>query len=37
MNIITEEVEAFYSGQKTAAAVADIIQSRASIYISENQ
>lgn len=37
MSIITEEVEAFYSGQKTAAAVADIIQSRASIYISENQ
>lgn len=37
MEIITEEVEPFYAGQKTAAAVAEIIQSRASIYISENQ
>lgn len=36
MTIISEEVEAFYSGQKTAASVAEIIQSRANIYISEN-
>lgn len=35
-NIITEEASAFYSGQKTAKEVADIIQSRVSIYVNEN-
>lgn len=36
INIISEEVTAFFDGQKTAEAVADIIQSRVSIYVSEN-
>nr|WP_297764033.1 ABC transporter substrate-binding protein [uncultured Butyrivibrio sp.] len=35
-SIITEEASAFYSGQKTAKEVADIIQSRVSIYVNEN-
>ena len=35
-NIITEEASAFYSGQKSAKEVADIIQSRVSIYVNEN-
>ena len=35
-NIITEEAEAFFSGQKSAKDVADIIQSRVQIYINEN-
>jgi len=35
-DIIDEEAGAFYSGQKTAEEVADIIQSRVSIYLSEN-
>ncbi len=35
--IITEEAEAFFEGQKTVDEVASIIQSRASIYISEIQ
>lgn len=35
--IITEEVEAFYAGQKPAADVAKIIQSRVTIYINEKQ
>ncbi len=35
-NIIMEEASAFYSGQKTAQEVADIIQSRLSIYVNEN-
>ncbi len=35
-NIITEEVAAFFSGQKTSKEVADIIQSRVSIYVNEN-
>ncbi len=35
-NIITEEVSAYFSGQKSAEEVADIIQSRASIYVNEN-
>ncbi|WP_026524266.1 ABC transporter substrate-binding protein [Butyrivibrio sp. MB2005] len=34
--IIEEEVGAFFEGQKTAEEVADIIQSRVSIYLSEN-
>ncbi|SDA68099.1 ABC-type glycerol-3-phosphate transport system, substrate-binding protein [Butyrivibrio sp. INlla18] len=35
-NIISEEASAFFSGQKTAKEVCDIIQSRLSIYINEN-
>ncbi len=35
-DIIKEEVGAFYSGQKSAEEVADIIQSRVSIYLSES-
>jgi ABC-type glycerol-3-phosphate transport system substrate-binding protein len=35
INIIAEEAAAFYEGQKTAEEVADIIQSRVSIYLSE--
>jgi ABC-type glycerol-3-phosphate transport system substrate-binding protein len=37
INIISEEVTAFFQGQKTAAEVAKIIQSRAKIYMAENQ
>jgi hypothetical protein len=36
INIITEEAESFFSGQKSAADVAAIIQSRVQIYVSEN-
>ena len=35
-NIIYEEVDAYYTGQKSAEEVANIIQSRVSLYISEN-
>ena len=35
-NIIFEEASAYFSGQKTAKEVADIIQSRLSIYVNEN-
>lgn len=35
MNIIYEEAEAYFTGQKTAKDVAGSIQSRASIYVSE--
>ena len=35
-NIIFEEASAFFSGQKSAKDVADIIQSRLSIYVNEN-
>ena len=34
--IIFEEASAYYSGQKSAKEVADIIQSRVSIYVNEN-
>ena len=37
INIINEEMEAYFSGQKTADAVAGIIQSRAQIYVDENR
>ncbi|MCI8402225.1 MAG: extracellular solute-binding protein [Lachnospiraceae bacterium] len=37
MNIVTEEAAAYFSGQKSAREVADIIQSRAGIYLSENR
>lgn len=36
-NIIMEEAEGFFSGQKTVQEVADIIQSRAQIYVDENR
>ena len=36
-NIITEEVDAFFLGQKTAGEVAEIIQSRAQVYINESR
>lgn len=35
--MITEEAEAFFKGQKTAKEVADIIQSRISMYVKENK
>lgn len=35
-NIITEETESYFAGQKSAEEVAGIIQSRAKIYVSEN-
>ena len=35
-NIITEETAGYFEGQKTAQEVADVIQSRAKIYVSEN-
>lgn len=35
--IISEETAAFLAGQKTAEAVAEIIQSRVSVYVSENR
>ncbi|SDB58689.1 ABC transporter substrate-binding protein [Butyrivibrio sp. INlla16] len=35
-NIISEEAGAFYEGQKTAEEVADVIQSRVQLYLSEN-
>ncbi len=37
MTMIAEECEPFFLGQKTADAVADIIQSRVQLYISENR
>lgn len=36
VNIINEEMPAFYTGQKSAQEVAQIIQSRAQIYVQEN-
>ncbi len=36
-NIIFEEADAYFNGQKTVDEVCEIIQSRMSIYISENQ
>ena len=35
-NIITEEAEPYFSGQKSVDEVADIIQSRVNIYVNEN-
>ncbi len=37
MKIITEEAEAFYKGQKSVDEVANVIQSRIHIYVSENR
>ena len=36
LKIISEEAEAYFKGQKSAEDVAKIIQSRASVYVSEN-
>ena len=36
-NIIVEEVEAYFQGQKTVDDVAGIIQSRVQIYVNENR
>ena len=36
LTIITEEAAPFFAGQKSAKEVADIIQSRVKIYVSEN-
>lgn len=36
-NIVTEETESYFAGQKSAEEVADVIQSRAKIYVSENR
>ncbi|SDB50944.1 ABC transporter substrate-binding protein [Butyrivibrio sp. INlla16] len=36
-NIISEEAEAYYEEQKSAEEVAEIIQSRVSLYLSENR
>lgn len=36
-NIITEELEGFYQGQKSAEDVAGIIQSRAQLFVNENR
>ena len=35
--IIFDEVDGYFSGQKSAEAVADVIQNRAGIYLSEQQ
>ncbi len=37
MTIINEEMESFYSGQKSAQDVAAVIQSRAQLYVDENR
>ena len=37
MNIITEEAEGYFTGQKSLEDVTNIIQSRANIYINENR
>lgn len=37
LNIITEEAEAFFSGQKSVQEVVEIIQSRAQIFVNENR
>ena len=37
MGIITEEAGAFFAGQKSAADVSAVIQSRAKIYIAESR
>jgi len=37
LSIIMEKAEAFFQGQKPLDVVADIIQSRAQLYVSENK
>lgn len=34
-NIITEEAEAFFKGQKSVSDVANVIQSRVQVYVNE--
>ncbi len=36
-NIVDEEVQAFYSGQKTAKEAAEMIQNRVQLYVNENK
>ncbi len=36
MNIIQEELKAYYAGDKAAKDTADVIQSRVKLYVSEN-
>jgi hypothetical protein len=36
MDIVQEEAGAFYAGDKTAKEVAEIIQSRIKLFVSEN-
>ena len=35
MQIVEEEIEPFFAGDRTAQATADIIQKRASVYLAE--
>ncbi len=37
MEIIAEEAEAYFAGQKNAKEVADIIQNRIQVYVNENR
>ncbi|MGN1147268.1 MAG: ABC transporter substrate-binding protein [Lachnospiraceae bacterium] len=37
MNIVTEETESYFAGQKTVDEVAEIIQSRVQIYVNESR
>ena len=37
VNIVTEETEAFFKGQKSAADTANVIQNRIQIYVNENR
>jgi ABC-type glycerol-3-phosphate transport system substrate-binding protein len=37
LNILLEEADSYFSGQKNVEAVADIIQSRLQIYVNENK
>lgn len=37
LNIVNEEMGAFYTGQKSARDVANVIQSRAQIFVDENR
>jgi hypothetical protein len=37
MAIVQEEAGAFFAGQKSAQAVADVIQSRVSLYVAESR
>ena len=37
MNIILEEASAYFSGQKSAEEIANLIQSRVSIYVAESR
>ncbi|MCI9141571.1 MAG: hypothetical protein HFH87_02980 [Lachnospiraceae bacterium] len=37
LKIISEEADAFFQGQKTAEAVADVIQCRVMLYMEENR